>query len=295
MNMTHPAARYTRGLKKLLLLTFCVVVAVVFNPPLTRQAATAQLPTLLFVTQPPFGLDATSVNAVNGNHRADTGHTPRGGDLYLRFGDGSLRNLTAEAGYGLSAGQEIAVREPSVHWSGAKALFSMVVGGTTPGNTAPVFWQIYEVTNLLPGQTAQITKLPQPANSNNVSPIYGTDDRLIFTSDRPRNGNFANYPALDEYQAEQTNTGLWSMAPDGSDLKLLDHSPSGDFSPLIASDGRLIFTRWDHLQRDTQSSNATLISKNNPFDYVSEASTQQLPFADSFPEPLTQPAGAYLK
>ncbi len=261
--------------------------------PTPRHAAPS--PTIMFVTQPPFGLDATSINAVNGNHRADTGHAPRGGDLFIRYGDGSLRNLTAEAGYGLSVGQEIAVREPSVHWSGNKALFSMVVGGTTPGNNAPVFWQIYEVTNLAPGQTAQITKLPQPSVSNNLSPIYGTDDRIIFTSDRPQNGNFGNYPALDEYQAEQTNTGLWSMAPDGSDLKLLDHSPSGDFSPLIASDGRVIFTRWDHLQRDTQTSDATRAAQFGAFNYPSEAGTQQLPYNDSFPEPLTQPAGAYLK
>jgi hypothetical protein len=28
----------------------------------------------------------------------------------------------------------------------------------------------------------------QPASYNNVSPFYGTDDRILFTSDRPHNG-----------------------------------------------------------------------------------------------------------
>ena len=38
-------------------------------------------PAVLFVTQPPFGNDFATVNAVFGNHRAETGSTPRGGDL----------------------------------------------------------------------------------------------------------------------------------------------------------------------------------------------------------------------
>ena len=46
-----------------------------------------------------------------------------------------------------------------------------------------------------------ITKVPnQPANYNNISPIYGTDDRIIFVSDRPRNGASHLYPQLDEYE-----------------------------------------------------------------------------------------------
>ena len=103
-----------------------------------------------------------------------------------------------------------------------------------------------------------ITKLPQPANANNVSPIYGTDDRILFTSDRPRNGDRLTYPQLDEYESTPTVTGIWSMNPDGTRPELLDHAVSGDFTPLIAADGRVIFTRWDHLQRDQQNDEGTL-------------------------------------
>ena len=126
---------------------------------------------------------------------AYVGSTPRGGDLYIRYADGTLRNLTAEAGYGLTADQAIAVREPCVHWSGSKALFSMVIGGTTKNDYSPVYWQIYEVNGLGVGETVHITRLPQQADTNNVAPIYGTDDRIIFTSDRPRNGARADLPA----------------------------------------------------------------------------------------------------
>lgn len=255
-------------------------------------APAAGAATILFVTQPPFGGDFTSANAVFGNHRAETTGTPRGGDLWIRYGDGTLRNLTAEAGYGLAVRQEIAVREPSVHWGGGKALVSMVVGGTTPNDYTQVFWQIYEVSGLGPGETARIVRLPQPANANNVSPLYGSDDRILFTSDRPHDGNALLYPQLDEYESAPTVTGLWSMNPDGSDLRLLDHAVSGDFTPIVASDGRVLFTRWDHLQRDQQNNEGTL--SYGAFNYASETSTQALASnAELFPELRRQPAGSY--
>ena len=268
----------------------CVVVLVVAAA--AGSAPAHALPPILFVTQPPFGGDFTSVNATFGNHQGVTGSAPRGGDLYIRYDDGTLRNLTAEAGYGLAPRQDIAVREPCVHWSGAKALFSMVVGGTTVNDYSPVYWQIYEVSGFGRGETVSITKLPQPTNTNNVAPIYGTDDRILFTSDRPRNGDRPTFPQLDEYESQPTVTGLWSMNPDGSDLKLLDHAVSGDFTPTIATDGRVIFTRWDHLQRDQQNNEGTL--DYGAFNYASESSTQALATsAEIFPELRVVPSGSY--
>src|SRR5262245_30870827 len=85
---------------------------------------------ILFVTQVPWDGFA-SVSAPFGNHSGDVDAIPRGGDLWIRYGDGTLRNLTEEAGYG-SAGMQganaIAVRDPTVHWDGQKAVFAMVVG-----------------------------------------------------------------------------------------------------------------------------------------------------------------------
>jgi hypothetical protein len=117
------------------------------------------------------------------------------------------------------------------------------------------YWQLYEVTNFTdPAAVPIITKVPnQPTNYNNVSPIYGTDDRIIFASDRPRNGQRNLYPQLDEYEEAPTVTGLWSLQPTNGDLFMLSHTPSGAFSPMIDSAGRVIFVRWDHLQRDQQA------------------------------------------
>jgi hypothetical protein len=144
-----------------------------------------------------------------------------------------------------------------VHWSGNKAMFSMVVGAPRyQYDYATVsYWQMYEITNFTdPAAIPVITKVPnQPTNYNNVSPIYGTDDRIIFATDRPRNGQRHLYPQLDEYEEAPTVTGLWSLNPKSGDLFMMTHTPSGAFSPLIDKAGRVIFVRWDHLQRDQQA------------------------------------------
>lgn len=207
----------------------------------------------MFVTQTPFGQDFANIMSTFGTHRASTDSAPRGGDLYIRYEDGTLRNLTDEAGLGNTPGQEIAVRDPYPHWSGEKALFSMVIGGTVQNNYTPVYFQIYEVTGIRQGETAVFRKIAQPAEYNNVTPVYLSDGRILFTSDRPRNGDRRLYPQLDEYETQDTVAGIYVMQPDGNGLEMYDHAPSGDFSPFVDSFGRVIWTRWDHLQRDQQA------------------------------------------
>lgn len=165
--------------------------------------ATADANPTLFVTQTPISEDFTTILSVFGHHKGDVASAPRGGDLYILYDDGTLRNLTAEAGFGTVPLQEIAVRDPAVHWSGAKALFSMVIGGTTQNDYTTIpYFQIYEVTGLAKGESVAIRKLAQPDNFNNVSPIYSSigapgAERILFTSDRPRNGDRLLYPQRD--------------------------------------------------------------------------------------------------
>ncbi len=215
---------------------------------------------ILFVTQVPIPADFTSIGSTFGNQLPDTQACGRGGDLYIRYPDGTLKNLTRAAGYGRWGSQAtngIAVRQPSVHWSGQKAIFSMVT--TTPkyqfDYSTVYYWQLYEITNFTdPNATPVITKVPnQPTNFNNVAPIYGSEDQIIFTSDRPRNGEAQLYPQLDEYEEAPTVTGLWSLQPTNGYLFMVNHTPSGAFSPTIDSAGRIVFSRWDHLQRDQQA------------------------------------------
>ncbi|MEZ4735688.1 MAG: DNRLRE domain-containing protein [Caldilineaceae bacterium] len=229
--------------------------------PLRQGGPTTPYP-ILFVTQPPIAQGFGSIATTFGNHQASLGNVGRGGDLWIRYPDGTLKNLTAAAGYGIAAGLQaganaIAVREPAVHWSGSKAIFSMVLGAPTKQydyNWQNVRWQLYEITGLGSDETPVITKVPhQPATYNNISPTYGSDGRILFTTDRPRVDAAHLYPQRDEYELASTVTGIWSLDPLTGDLRLLNHAPSGDFTPIVDSFGRIVFTQWDHLQRDQQA------------------------------------------
>jgi mono/diheme cytochrome c family protein len=261
---------------------------------LAAVAAAAQLQNpILFVTQVPVPGDFTAVVSTFGNQVPTMEQAPRGGDLWIRYPDGTTKNLTRAAGFGgtgMQGPSSIAVREPSVHWSGTKALFSMVIGAPAQQyRWEDYFWQIYEVTGLGANDTPVIRKIAnQPASYNNVSPFYGTDDRILFTSDRPRSGERYLYPQLDEYEEAPTVTGLWSLNEATGDLQMLNHTPSGLFSPSIDSFGRVIFTRWDHLQRDQQADTDAMEGGTyGTFDYADESANaaRSAQRVEVFPEP----------
>lgn len=242
---------------------------------------------ILFVTAVPNPDDFGTFAAAFANHQTDPSAAFRGGDLWIRFPDGSLKNLTSEAGYGNAGFQgagAIAVRDPAVYWDGTKAIFSMVVGAPTQQYELGTYrWQLYEITGLGPLDTPAITLVPnQPAEYNNVAPTYGSDDSILFVSDRPRDDSVLHtYPQRDEYESTPINSGLWKLTPGGS-LSILDHCPSGNFNPIVDSYGRVVFTRWDHLQRDQQNVGGYW----DAFNFESETSNLALNHANEvFPEP----------
>ena len=58
------------------------------------QAAGPVLPrSILFVTQVPQPSDFTTVTALFGNHRGSMDSAPRGGDLWIRYADGTLESI----------------------------------------------------------------------------------------------------------------------------------------------------------------------------------------------------------
>ncbi|MGL4577181.1 MAG: hypothetical protein ACRCV9_20510 [Burkholderiaceae bacterium] len=225
---------------------------------------------ILFVTQAPSGDAFAGRMATFGNHLPQDPGSPtgkgvlRGGDLMIRYPDGSVRNLTTEAGL-----SNLAVREPSVHWQAQKAVFSMVVGNSS--------WQLYEVSGLAKGQRATICKLAGQPPYNNVSPVYTVDDQVLFGSDVPR---FAHlYPMLDEYESTVSLTGFYLLNPAAATFRGLNKTPSGAFTPTIDSFGRVVFTRWDHLVQDQQA------ERDNAFNTASEAAgAARIARSEVFPE-----------
>jgi hypothetical protein len=279
----------------------------------TTKALTLTNP-IVFVTQPPMWHELNgsvsnaflSVVTIFGNQQADTAHAGRGGDLWLMTTNQTLVNLTRKGGLGTNGIQHgigIDVRDPQIHWSGTKVLFSMVVGAPTNStDTTQFYWQLYEITNLdavianPSTATPAIVKIAyQPTNYNNVTPCYATDGRIIFMSDLPYNNQPWLYPALDEYKGQPTVSGIYSLDPITNDFKMIEHLPSGAFNPFIDSFGRLIVTRWDHLSQDPIAADDRLgitnlgsASLNGSFNFLTETPgslTQSTNIIETFPEP----------
>jgi len=316
--MNHSQSPRVRRLVCTFVLTCCIAHTALATqdaerrPPAHTQRqsvgpAVQTLPNpIMFVTQYPVTEDFGTIGSVFANHRGDIQLSGRGGDLYIVYPDGALRNLTAEAGYGVAGGQlqagpnAIAVRDPAVHWSGAKAVFSMVMGAPTQmfGNSV-YYWQLYEVTGLGEGETASISKVPnQPPTYNNVQPAYDSDGNIIFVSDRVRHTKTMDtsdlasdadrylYPQLDEYESAPTSTGLWKLDPQTGQLWLMEHAVSGSGWPFVDSFGRVIFSRWDHLLRDQQN-DGDATTDYGTFNYSGEGpdSVPTLDRTEVFPEP----------
>lgn len=254
------------------------------------HASVAAIPNaILFVTQFPTPDVFGSVGGVFATHQTAMQSSPRGGDLWICYPDGTTRNLTAEAGLGmqgLQGPQAIAVRDPSVSWDAGKAVFSMVTGAPTQYTYGTWYWQLYEITGFRQGEKVHISKVAkQPATSNNIEPSYASDGGILFASDRPRNGQAYLYPQLDEYESTPTTTGVWKIDPDGHVWQLTD-SPSGIAHPSVDHYGRVIFTQWDHLQRDQQCDSTDGAAAHGCFNFASEArDAAHLEATDVFPEP----------
>ena len=292
------------ALSRNVLVVWCVTAAIAGLPGTARAQAVQTPYPVVFVTQVPVPADFTTITSVFGNHRGDLSSAARGGDIWIRYGDGTLKNLTQAAGLsaaGMLGVGAIAVRDPSPHWDANKIVFSAVVGAPSKRYEVKTYvWQLYEMQGLGQGDTPVVTKVAnQPTAFNNISPVYGSDDRIIFTSDRPRNGEMHLYPQLDEYEEAPTVTGIWSLDPTSGDLALLNHTPSGAFSPTVDSFGRVIFTRWDHLQRDQQADNDNEVERTGSgysygtFNYSDEtAAAQKLnDRSEVFPEPRADTPG----
>lgn len=270
MNFARPAV--------LLLLTAAPLAAQISNP-------------ILFVTQVAPERAHHTVTSIDGSLLGEFPAAPRGGDLMILYPDMSVKNLTRTAGYGIAGPDQtgdnaIAVRDPHVHFSGTRALFSMVKGAAADtADQREFYWQIYEITGLGKNETPVITRLPgQHADFNNVQPAYLSDGRIVYGSDCSISGERHLYPAIDENGQGPAGTGLWTVTADGmmEGPQMMTHAPSGAFEPFVDSFGRVMFTRWDLLQRDV------LAFTRQPFDYQSEAAgaTCTPGCNEVFPEPL---------
>jgi hypothetical protein len=80
-------------------------------------------------------------------------------------------------------------------------------------------------------------------NTDDLEPCYLPDGGIAFTSTRP------------EYEVPCIGTGeypvpvLHRIDGDGSNMVQLSHNPASEFSPSVSNDGRILYNRWEYVNK----------------------------------------------
>jgi hypothetical protein len=127
-----------------------------------------------------------------------------------------------------------------VSYDGKRVLFSHCRAETTPKNREQHldrFYHLYEVQ-------ADGTGLKQLTDGayDDLSPRYLPDGKLLFTS--TRRGGF--------HRCGRGPCGVYTLAladADGSHPRVISYHETNEWDPAVLSDGRIVYTRWDYVDR----------------------------------------------
>lgn len=92
--------------------------------------------------------------------------------------------------------------------------------------------------------------------TDDMHPCYLPDGDIVFTTTRCQFGVLCN--SGDDF----TVKNLYRMRPDGSEMRPLTNSPLSEASPAMLPDGRIIYHRWEYV--DKTAGNAKCLWAMNP-------------------------------
>ncbi len=151
---------------------------------------------------------------------------PRGGSKLqaLNLRTGEVRTILED--------DQAAIRDPVVHWSGNRILFSWLKG---PANN----FLLYEIgadgTNL-----RQITT----GKFDDIEPVYLPDDSIMFGSGRAKRW----VPCFRTQVAT-----IHKCDADGANVRMISTNVEHDNTPWVMNDGRVLYTRWEYVMRGVMS------------------------------------------
>jgi len=79
--------------------------------------------------------------------------------------------------------------------------------------------------------------------TDDMHPCYLPDGGIVFTSSRCEYGTLCDAPD------HLSTTVLHRMDADGSNMEQLTNSPVSEFSPSVMQDGRILYTRWEYVDK----------------------------------------------
>lgn len=120
-------------------------------------------------------------------------------------------------------------RDPALSWDAEQLVFAH-----RPGPEATT--SLYRI-----GMNGRgLERLTQNDHHHDITPAYLPDERIVFTSTRPR----ALVPCF--------NSGvdtLHTMNLDGSDIRSISSNNVTEFDPAVMPDGRILYGRWEYVDK----------------------------------------------
>lgn len=117
-----------------------------------------------------------------------------------------------------------------LNWDGTEILFA--------ATTRDEVWHLFKL-HLPTKQCVQLTDGPD----DDFDPCYLPSGRIAFVSTRRGGiGRCVLTPQSLTYT-------LYSMEPDGSDIVCLSFHETNEWAPSVSHDGKLVYTRWDYVDR----------------------------------------------
>ncbi len=174
---------------------------------------------LLFVKRQTYNTSHIYTTYFDGSRRP-------GGNIYLLS---PVRPSGGAAPLVKELGDDGIYRDPDLSWDGRKVLFSHKADLKTP-------CRIYEVS-IDGSNLRQITN----TEYDDIDPCYLPDGRIAFVSTRCRRVVLCHNAF--------TVSVLYTMNPDGSDVRCISPNTINEFTPSVAHDGRILFSRWEYVDK----------------------------------------------
>lgn len=187
-------------------------------------------------------------NEYDGEHVCDQffGHNGRtgGGMFILKNFAGSPQKVNIMNGVAVPSGTNKGklmtsgtFLSPDLSYDGKTIIFAWSSGGKekwSPQNRFSIFRINIDGTG--------ITRLTD-GNYDDIHPCLLPSGRIVFIS--TRRGGYGRC-----HQRIVPTYTLYSMKSDGSDIICLSYHETNEFHPSVMNDGRLLFSRWDYIDRD---------------------------------------------
>jgi hypothetical protein len=121
-------------------------------------------------------------------------------------------------------------RDPDVHFSGTKVLFSM-------RRDAAENYHLWEMR----ADGTGLQQLTQAEGTSDIDPIYLPDDTIVFSSTREPKYCMCNRHIM---------ANLYRMEPDGANIRQIGKSTLFEGRSSLTPDGRILYDRWEYVDRN---------------------------------------------